>query len=415
MGWEPQSPQMQATSNTPDIVTKIFLVIVPLQFAYAVFFNMIPREIRLPLAGFFLLVYVFLTVSSMAQRTGGWRFVSLAAVIIACVCWAIAIGIDPYVLDLRIILRDLVPMIAVIVVFSFPNALPIPLLRILVPTAMVLAAAQAFLGPAYLLGDTARLAPFTGGPDGIHSSAYFILGVILLTDQLRRINVWPPVLAWAVMGLGGVLLFLYKVRTAELMLITYVVVLWYLHLKNDPIVKITTRVVLYFGLFGIVALFLLSNEDLGGLGSGRVANYALRFEIMMGRTMHELLFGTGPGTDFFVGGLWHGAKGSHNDYIHVSIERGVIGLIGLILFLSGMIMRLNKVLSRAIVYAIITGSMVSNALIGRPANSIFFIWAMAVPLMSRPLQESNNRRLNTTEPHRRHDHPPRHRPVSSRR
>jgi len=375
----------------PAFIAFALSVLIPLQYGYSLFFNIIPTAIRLPMAGSFLIAYIFIAMSGLVIRPGNWRLPFAIAIACPMITFSFAYAVDPYTFDVRIAFRESLPFIAAIAILSFPRSIPYKTLRVLAAASLIIAAIQAFGGEPYVRGDIVRLHPFTGGPDGLHSSSFFIFGNMIIIDQLRRHQLLPQKLAWALFFLGLVLIILFKVRTTGLMLVIYFAMMVLIKYGKYPTIKSTIFFFIYFSVLFALAYLLLSGIDVGVLGSGRLDAYWERFNIMMHRDVMTFVMGSGPGSDFFTSALWStGGKDSHNDFIHTIIERGIVGVFGLICFLLALFIRLSGT-NRALLYAVICGSLVSNAFFSRPANTIYIILAMSIPLAQHMASQAKHR------------------------
>src|SRR5579884_627333 len=72
-----------------------------------------------------------------------------------------------------------------------------------------------------LLGDAYRLSPFTGGADGLHSSAYVLALGAIVANELRRRLFMRPSVAWATTAVAAAGLYELKVATAAVMVVCY--------------------------------------------------------------------------------------------------------------------------------------------------------------------------------------------------
>lgn len=204
------------------IIRRAVHLVVPALYLYSLSFNYLPDDIRLNVAGGLALAHVSMALSAVLARPGLWSAMILVSVFIMALCWAVSYVAGPENFDVRIVSRDLVPYLMAIWILSYPEAIPRRMVGFLAIGALVLGTALAFAGDPLIVDSRSRLASITGGPTGLHPSAYFILGNVLVVDQLRRSHLVGPVLAWTIIGVGAFVLLLYQVRTTWLMLVIYI-------------------------------------------------------------------------------------------------------------------------------------------------------------------------------------------------
>jgi len=383
-------------SSLHSLISLALLIVVPTQFAYTLLFNVLPKDARLVIAGIVLGTYLIIALTSFLSRFDNWQIPLLIAMIIQPVCWAIPFSVDQSVFDLRIVLRETLPLVATLAILSFPDAMPIKTLRTIAIIGLPVATIMALSGEPYIRNDIYRLYVFTGGEEGLHATAFFIFGNIIIVDQVRRHALIPQVIGWGLIALGIALLWSYKVRTTELMLMVYYLGTFFQQYKSSPIVRSFFYFCCFLIVLGIFAFFLTTETNIGSLGSGRIGAYIHRFDMLANREVQVFLFGSGPGTDLFLSVGWMDKlRDSHNDFIHILVERGIIGLLGVFSFIVAVLIRVVGT-GRAIIYAIVVGSIVSNALLSRPANLTYLIWAISIPLYFNFLTGSDETKRNTS-------------------
>ena len=77
-------------------------------------------------------------------------------------------------------------------------------------------------------------------------------------------------------------------------------------------------------------------NNLVDFSSGRLEQYTERLSSLEQRDIIGQLLGNGPGSDVtFSRQWWWEAKGSHNDFLQHIREDGVIGLLGIIIYIIG--------------------------------------------------------------------------------
>jgi hypothetical protein len=253
-----------------------------------------------------------------------------------------------------------------------------------------MATVVALTQPYVILDFTQRLAPFTGiTPDlpaeyAAHPASYAVLGCAVLLMQFRYRMEVNRVFLLLIIAQSCGLMIGYGVATVEVAAIVYFCSFWliqkrpwlYRHLYKAFIVYL---IFLYLSMWAAV---FFSNGGLGKLGSGRVSVFVQRLEVLSSRDLIELLFGSGAGTDSFVTSEWWWmAADSHNDFVNILIERGVLGLLSALLLFKG-IARWVGVRGTPVVLCLATTASLSNGVLNRPP--LFFIFALALAASSCP-------------------------------
>ena len=359
-------------------------VVIPAQYLYTFSFNHIPDDIRLAAAGGLAVAYALLSVTAAVVRPSGWSALVLISAFITILCLAVSHIFAFGNFDLRIVSKGILPYLAVIWVLSYPEAMPHRALGFWAVVSIVVGATLAFTGDPVTLGGKTRLATFTGttsagGTIDLHPSAYFIAVNVLVVDQLRRWQAVRPEFAWAIIGLGTVVLLFYQVRTTWLMLALYGLGSLYFRYRHIELVRAYAFAAIGLAFVGVFAFFELTTMETGRLGSGRIAAYVHRLDLIGSRDLLTFMFGSGAGSDKFTTGVWLSAKGSHNDFLQTLVQRGLVGFAGLILFIVALGLRLSGG-SKALLIALIATSAVSNGLLGRPAQIPYLFFAMGLAL-----------------------------------
>jgi O-antigen ligase len=113
-------------------------------------------------------------------------------------------------------------------------------------------------------------------------------------------------------------------------------------------------------------------------GSGRIGSYEFRIDMLLQRDLLPLIFGSGPGSDELVIPVWWwNAKDAHSDLLHTLIETGLLGLLGVCIFLWALWKRLEPT-SRPLLLSLLAGSAISNGLLARPTEFFLLVLAIAV-------------------------------------
>ena len=236
--------------------------------------------------------------------------------------------------------------------------------------ALIVAGTQAFAMEPIVAG-TERLAPFIGGDDGLHPSAYSVLAMFYLLLKIGRIRMpMGKFTHYILLILSIILLFEYRVRTTWVMLlIIFLVTAWYgTKTLATQALKIFTVIMTLVLTFVILTIDLTAIENSQRFTSGRSIIWLERIGQVMSSDVTTIMIGKGSGSDRSYGTLlWaHSAKDSHQDFLRILIEHGLFGLILFLTLLSTLSKKLPKE-SKIILLAMIASSVVSNGVLLRPS------------------------------------------------
>lgn len=229
----------------------------------------------------------------------------------------------------------------------------------------------------------ARPYPFTG-VGGVHPSGYAVAAALVGTIVLRM----RGAIGWKLAVLLGApllgLLLAFQVRTTWMMMLAFVSVLLIAAIRR----RIDQRVfsaMLGFSLGVIVVVvallmvFGLGGFDLTDFSSGRTSVYVERLLLIAHRPWPEVLFGTGVGSDSLRSATWWWEeKDSHNDFLRIVVEQGVICVVAVAAILIGSARRLTDTVQFAVFVALVAGSLLSNGLLDRPLLAVLFVSTLAI-------------------------------------
>jgi hypothetical protein len=361
---------------------------------YVLAFNALPDPLRVNLAGIMgLVVFIaaitvilrYLSLKSVLFCVGLGLVLFSAAIDFAFERERLATLFKYFADTLR-----LVTVLAAIAYFSSVrhNIKPIYFILSCTAVAAVAVAAYVLLGTIMFAG-TARPASFTGGWDGVHSSAYVLTWALLCAVILWRQEAIPRWLALALVIPLAALILYNQVRTTWFMTIAFFATIYVARLRND-----TSRWMLALGIILILILGVTiyqmvpdASSVLSTFSSGRTTAYGERFGTLAGRTPFELVFGTGAGSDLVVTQVWwwHEGLDSHNSLIHFTFETGLVGLIGVLLMLAGATISANYT-QIAVVMSLVAASLVSNGPLERPAFGILFAALLVLGQTTPPIR-----------------------------
>jgi len=146
-------------------------------------------------------------------------------------------------------------------------------------------------------------------------------------------------------------------------------------------------------LLGIAALsiwlsFEVANQtELSELSSGRTEAYPERLDMIASRSPLTLIFGTGVGSEITTSSVWWWAvMNSHNDFIDITMETGIVGLALTAAMLCLAAAQLDRY-QLPLYLSFVISSTVSNGLLSRPFSAALLLCFMAVPAKSKRARE----------------------------
>ncbi len=349
---------------------------------YTLVFDMLGEGLRVAVAGALGLALVARCVASWRHPSAQTATLLFAAIFLVCAFYFVFM-MEPHAHSLGeysgLALR-LMTCISVLIYFNFEEKVISPRLLAFLCISILIAAAWTVLTePSIVYAELLRPATFTGGFEGVHSSGYVtaaaFVGVVVL---------WK--LSWIRTGmlvvLGAPLLMIvvaYQVRTTWLMIAVFVVTMLTLHWRS----RSRDGAWLFLPIVGILALLVgvaySSQVDLLTLSSGRTSAYEERIELIFHRPPLELLFGTGPGSELLPSEVWWWApKNSHNDFIDLTIQLGLVGLTLFVALLAVILRTLDE--TRIALFAMfVASSLFSNGLLARPYVAVLFLAFALLP------------------------------------
>ena len=359
-------------------------------FAYVILFDILGPSVRVSIAGVIGLGFIALSIFAVFKRDSPLEKLMFVSVLAMICAWLLGQAFDPDA-PLRSLasvtkgFRTTIPLFAGIAIISFRHTLSARLIFILTATTVLFAAFIALSQPMVSLGGKIRLQPFTGG-SGFHASGYVATLCAMLLLEMLRTNAVPKLAGWFFLTIALALMIGFQVRTTWVLYIIFlatVLIQWIgPQIRGRQLLFIAmTQFVIAFIAFTFVFLVSLDNfSNLDTLSSGRLENYIERLNLLSSRDILAVLFGTGPGSDWLVTDIWWWAgKDSHNDFIHVLLEGGIVALIALVVFIAS-IAKFHGAASFPYLFALVSSSAISNALLERPAIIPLFFLALALRL-----------------------------------
>lgn len=217
---------------------------------------------------------------------------------------------------------------------------------------------------------------------GTHTSAYVAVFTIALAVLAMARNWWRDSLVLPILVLMFMVVVGWGVRTAIVGGI--IAVAYVLFKRATPQLKFLFLMsMLTVGLLALLVLFssggitLISLEE---LSSGRTTEWLNRVGRIGSRSIVQLLLGTGVGSNVTYSSVWWWElKDSHNDFLAIIYDQGLVGLVAVIALLrSAYMLRPPSVAWNAVWLMYLSSSLLSNGLMFRPtAAGVFVLAALA--------------------------------------
>jgi hypothetical protein len=361
--------------------------------AYTNLFSAIPEPIRLAIAG---LTGIIIVISAICQSTTSGSMLSVCGYgallsSIAIVFIADVSGTrDPadYLTDAVRLLTGL----AALSLFKDSARSVSPRILVVAYAGVVVAAMVAYaLNGTSTLAGIPRMYPFTGvtaatSADGIHSSAYTLTAALIGASTLWRMGHIRNLTAVLLILPLAVMVMANQVRTTWFMVAVFLVPIGLTYIPNMRARLGIIVIVLITMVFGLLIAAVdpsmmrgVSEEEVSEFSSGRTDAYVERAELITGRSIMNVAFGTGPGSDHFSSTTWWWEeKNSHNTLFHFIVEAGIVGSCGLLMLLCAVLISSDR-FQAPVVLAVVASSLVSNGVLERPLIAALHIAVVGVP------------------------------------
>jgi hypothetical protein len=361
-----------------------------LVFVYQWMFNFLPDGLRTNLAAAIAAGLLLLSLASMLLAPKFWRLLATSALIGIVGCWVVgeAMGFGSFQPVHAV--RFLVPLLFGMWLLDSGRGLRSEVALAFCATTIGYAMLWAVLNPSSIVGRIHRFAPFTGGEDGAHASAYMVALCVLIMYQLVLNGQVTRRLGWSIIGLGAVYLLGLRVATPIFMLLNFALVHVLLTRQMGTAAKVGIWLSVAASVGGLVVWHEAQQAELAGgelqnvgdVGSGRLGAWLYRLYLLGQRDVFELLFGKGPGSDFIVTPQWWWeAKDSHHDLLRITMESGFVGVSLVVIFFWLVLRALGKD-GWPLFWFAMAGSMISNGLMHRPYLAVLF-WIAVTLAMQR--------------------------------
>lgn len=367
-------------------------VTVVMQYVYVFTFNPVP-DLRLLFAGTLTIFHATLAGVTIVLRPATWNLVLLVSAALTIVTWIPAhflnlgagLSFDP-----AAALRVLVLPLMLIWILAYPLALPPTLLRWCAILFTLLGAVIALTGDPVYAGGTPRLASITGGLDQMHPSAKFMALQLILLDLLRRGDLMSSRLSWTLILLCAGVLLGYGGRNEAILVVVYYSVLAYYRMHNSAIIRWLPPILLGLCIVAAVVVLRIGIDSygwstVGDWGSGRIGVWAYRIQLIFARDWTSFTFGGGLGADIVWTPQWwwiDDGLTAHNDYLHVTMEGGIVGLLCAALTLWGIWLRV-EMRGKAIVLGVMANSFFANGFFQSPLLTMNLSIVLAVSMFIR--------------------------------
>ena len=215
---------------------------------------------------------------------------------------------------------------------------------------------------------------------GVHTSSYILLSTYFLLfivyETSQKSFEFKIFLTIYTIFCLYMFMFGWGVRTI-LLSFSLFHILNYLSKKNfkNPF---SNFLIIFFTIIFLTLVLLKFNiifiENIDLLASGRLSMYDEKFSLIRNFTITEFSFGKGFGSDLiFTEVWWWDSKGSHNDFITIFFENGILFFILFVITLNNIYKLLENDLLKIIFLVMIATSLLSVGFMARPMPSYLMV------------------------------------------
>lgn len=215
----------------------------------------------------------------------------------------------------------------------------------------------------------------------LHTSSYLVVVCAALSFYLFEAGQFGRRLLIGLVGFSVVLVFYgWGVRTSMVAALAFGAVLL---VQRRPMAPLALFVMLAAGLaaafvpllFGLV--HLPSWDEMVELTSGRFSMWLQKIDILANSSLLQWLFGHGEGSDWIVSEVWWwSAKDSHNDFIRLLNQQGVLGLGAVLAVLAVWSRSFPPGVAAPLLAALVASTAFSNGIMFRPQASLIMPLAL---------------------------------------
>jgi len=397
------SPQGQRDQSPVPFFELALPPFIVFDFFYGAFYNALPEGLITPLAGALFAGQAGLAIISVVGRPSWYRWRLFFMISALPIIWLISHLILQHRIDFPQMLRYLGPVYLGLLVFGHYDKFPVRLIAWGACAAVVWVMIWSATTPLYLHSNEAvfdepvpgwwaavvgngRLPPYHGGAENPHSSGYMTLAFMLVIHQAWVWGVLGFRVAVCFIGMAG----LYIIGCFSTQVLFAAVTYFGVYGIYWSAVPKFLKIVVGGMFFALLVLVAVENEErkaavrndtdvkLEELGSGRLGTWIERVDIISGRSPAEVWLGTGIGSDNMSSIIWRLKETtSHNTYLTMMIENGILGF----LLYFGVLIMMMLALGRhgtALFTPLFVTALIGNGLSLRPMPFMVFFLAVAI-------------------------------------
>lgn len=363
-------------------------------FVLLIAFDYLPEGLRLVMAAALSVGYGLIALVSLAmprQRLGHRMLMSLFGILVAWGGATILGSLDGGIFSFSSAVRVISPYVAGVALIVCRHQVS---QRLLLWAGLAVCAAGFYTAgaeSAVTLNGVLRWRPFSSG---LHTSAYVMALLVILALELIRVH---RAYRWEFITLlvsSATLLWMYRVRTAIVVTAVYLVFrvvarYGFARSRGEALGAVLVTLAVG-GLLLAIYSMTLEWQAIDAFSSGRMSNYLERAMLLAQRSISEIIFGTGPGSDRIIVSIWWwDEKDSHSDFLQLFWEGGVVALVSVATYFTHLIAARPRVLL-PLGMAVAASSTISNALLARP-NVVFLLFCVAaIALRAADEQQANS-------------------------
>jgi len=229
---------------------------------------------------------------------------------------------------------------------------------------------------------------------GVHTSSYILLSsfFILFTIYFKNQNNFKIKLFYITYII--LCFYMFSIGWAVRTILLSIILFFYLYffsfkINKGPIKSFTFLFVLILIILLILNTFnLLDFQNLDQFSSGRLSMYKEKLILISNFSLKEFFLGKGYGSDLIFSQVWWWAeKGSHNDYITLFYENGILFMIIFLILLNKLYKLLSTNIEKSLFIIILFTSFISNGFLTRPI-------AMYLIILSFLILKKNSKEIN---------------------
>lgn len=212
----------------------------------------------------------------------------------------------------------------------------------------------------------------------IHTHSYVLVSICIGFSYLIFKNKNTYYLLFFILISFLILFFGYAVRTVLIVYLIYITSI--LYAKNKFFKYLWLQFLVILPMVLLIGLFAIQSLDMNRFSSGRLDMYSEKFNMLKTYSVPEYLFGRGAGADLIrTETWWYDEKGSHNDFITLTIENGFIYLFLFVFIMITIIPYYKKInlIYLSLIISYFFSSLISNGIAVRPISGYIFFMVLA--------------------------------------